>query len=566
VTTAEKPARGSLLEQLMAAVRPEFRAEVYVPAPNDPVFISDQCIVADCDRTAEALRQRLCCAHSQRFRKGGYRSMAEFLADPGPPTRGRKALAACVVTECKHGRWDRNGLCRKHSDWWKRAGRPDLVSWKAPDATPSDPASAECRLPFCDLWVGSPTKLFCPGHDDRWVRHGRPDLERFIADCELVGTAHIDLRALARQPRLEIQYALQCRNDTRSRTAPPRLVIPAVRLVEKLAIASLLELSEQEWRLAAATRPDQSLMFLLDARDAVEALRDGIGWEIEYPRDVWRLDKLPGVAAPASRPCPRARLQFDRITQPWLRDLGKRWTRLRLTSGLGIGAARAGVDALIRFSDFLTLVGVNTLADVNRPLLERYLARVMSQPGGPSVKKTRIGALNVFFQAVRQHGWDDSLPGGAGFYAGDTPPIPAQLDRRLAEFVMTQVRSAGRTPPRTSPRHLPQSRSASRGSTVARRPSSSAVWRVRFSGPVSAVQPGSPERLRIPRSIDASTCRRPVALSGSSVANRPPAIASVMACDTNVSRTTSVTQQLAHAVRLRPLRLGLWLWRLGAPP
>jgi len=82
VTTAEKPARGSLLEQLMAAVRPEFRVEVYVPAPNDPVFISDQCIVADCDRTAEALRQRLCCAHSQRFRKRGYRSMAEFLADP----------------------------------------------------------------------------------------------------------------------------------------------------------------------------------------------------------------------------------------------------------------------------------------------------------------------------------------------------------------------------------------------------------------------------------------------------------------------------------------------------
>ena len=94
-------------------------------------------------------------------------------------------------------------------------------------------------------------------------------------------------------------------------------------------------------------------MFLLDARDAVEALRDGIGWEIEYPRDVWRLDKLPGVAAPAGRPCPRARLRFERITQLWLRDLGKRWTRLRLTSGLSIGAARAEVDALIRFSDFL---------------------------------------------------------------------------------------------------------------------------------------------------------------------------------------------------------------------
>jgi hypothetical protein len=69
VTTAQKPIPGSALAKLMAVLRPEFRADVYVPAPNDPVFISDQCIVADCDRTAEALQNRLCCAHSQRFRK-----------------------------------------------------------------------------------------------------------------------------------------------------------------------------------------------------------------------------------------------------------------------------------------------------------------------------------------------------------------------------------------------------------------------------------------------------------------------------------------------------------------
>ena len=67
-------------------------------------------------------------------------------------------------------------------------------------------------------------------------------------------------------------------------------------------------------------------LFLVDARDAVESLRDGTGWEVEYPRDVWRLHKLPGITAPAGRPCPRARLRFDRIRQPWLRELAKRWT------------------------------------------------------------------------------------------------------------------------------------------------------------------------------------------------------------------------------------------------
>jgi hypothetical protein len=80
---------------------------------------------------------------------------------------------------------------------------------------------------------------------------------------------------------------------------------------------------------------------------------------------VWRLHKLAGITTPAGRPCPHARLRFDRIAQPWLRELAKRWTRLRLVSGLSIGAARAGVDALICFSAFLTGTGVDTLADVD---------------------------------------------------------------------------------------------------------------------------------------------------------------------------------------------------------
>jgi integrase len=97
------------------------------------------------------------------------------------------------------------------------------------------------------------------------------------------------------------------------------------------------------------------------------------------------------------------------------------------------------VDALTCFSRFLTLAGVDALAEVGRPLLERYLAHVASLPGGRGMKKTRIGALNVFFQNIRQHRWDDTLPGTAAFYPGDIPPVPEQADRRLAGYVMAQV-------------------------------------------------------------------------------------------------------------------------------
>ncbi|MFF7988015.1 hypothetical protein ACFZDK_55015 [Streptomyces sp. NPDC007901] len=117
--------------------------------------------------------------------------------------------------------------------------------------------------------------------------------------------------------------------------------MPAVRRITALGVTSLLDLSEQQWRRESGAQADESALFHLDARDALEALRDGTGWEIEYPRDVWRLHKLPGITTPAGRPCPRARLRFDRIPQPWLRELGKRWTKLRLTSGLGLTALSA---------------------------------------------------------------------------------------------------------------------------------------------------------------------------------------------------------------------------------
>jgi integrase len=440
VTAAERaPGRSGLLEQLMALVRPEFRTDIYIPAPDDPVFIADQCAVAGCDRTAVSIRRGLCNAHAIRFRKRGRPPMEDFLATPGPPVRGRRPLAPCVVEGCRYGRAARNGLCSKHRERWDRAGNPDLATWKAPDLAPGDPGRAECRLPFCDLWVMNPTKIFCTGHDDRWQRHGRPDPARFIAECELVGTACIDLQDLPPQLKLEIQYALQRRADARSRTAAPPLVMPAVRHVQAVGVTSLLDLSEQQWRQSAGAQAGEAVLFLIDARDALESLRDGIGWEIEYRQDIWRLHKLPGITIPAGRPCPRARLRFDRITQPWLRELAKRWTRLRLASGLSIGAARGGVDALTCFSRFLTLTGVNALADVGRPLLERYLAHVASLPGGPGMKKTRIGGLNLFFQNIRQNGWDDALPGTAAFYPGDIPAVPGQVDRRLAEYVMTQI-------------------------------------------------------------------------------------------------------------------------------
>ena len=231
--------------------------------------------------------------------------MEQFLADPGPPTRGRRALAACIGGRVPT--WHvgiEAGCAASTRGYWKRAGQPDPAAWEAPDLTPENLAQAECRLPFCDLWVESRTKLFCEGHYDalasaRSARSSNGSSPIASWSAPPAST----LRALAPQLRLEFQYALQCRYDSHDhRVAPPAGHTRRPARVNA-GIASLLDLSEQQWREAAAARPNQSAdRFLLHARDAIEALRDGTGWEVEYPRDIWRLDRLPGIAEPGKSP------------------------------------------------------------------------------------------------------------------------------------------------------------------------------------------------------------------------------------------------------------------------
>lgn len=108
-----------LLEKLLAAVRPQFRVDVYVPDPQDRVLGTNLCAVPGCDRSAK----RLCSSHDRRWRSRGCPDMAEFFADPGPPLHGRTEPGGCTVHGCHYGTsgW---GLCLRHRGAWTSAGSP----------------------------------------------------------------------------------------------------------------------------------------------------------------------------------------------------------------------------------------------------------------------------------------------------------------------------------------------------------------------------------------------------------------------------------------------------------
>ena len=428
-----------LLGKLVGAVRREFRAGILVPDPDNPVLGRRTCPAGGCDRPRA--ENGLCSAHGNRWRDRGRPDLAAFLADPGAPLNGRRQLTACSVAGCRYGS-SGHGLCMRHRSAWEHAGHPDPAAWAARAEPPAAQRRAECLLPFCALWTENTARQFCKAHDTRWRQLGSPEPGEFIEHCLLRGKARIDFRDLPAQLRLEMQYAVQCRRDQETITLPPQVAGWAVRRAREAGVESLLDLSEGEWRQASGSKGGTYQAFLLFARDAAEALAEGTGWEAEYPRDVWRLHRIPGlVMNPGKPPNSRIRLRFNRVAQPWLRALSKRWARLRLSSGLSVGTVQSDVAALTRFSEFLAAAGTTALSGADRALLERYLAWLASQAIGHGARTDAITSVSAFLQAIRQHGWDDTLPVTAAFFPGDIPSRPPQLTRHLAEHIMTQVES-----------------------------------------------------------------------------------------------------------------------------
>lgn len=430
-----------LLEKLIREVRAEFRVEVYLPDPDHPVLGRGACSVTGCDRSPSG--NRLCSTHQKRWADRGRPAMATFLADPGPPLNGRRDLTGCTVTGCRYGS-SGLGLCMRHRSAFASSGHPEPAVWAASVPAADPRGRKSCGLPFCSLWIEHEQNRFCKAHQTRWRMQGRPDVESFIQRCLLTGRDRIDYAGLTPLVTLELQYAVQCRADQARITLPAPVVNWAIRQVREARVASLLDLSAEQWADRAGPKTSSYPAFLAFARDVVEMLHEGTGWEVEYPKDIWRLDRLPGLTTNAGKPNPRNRLRFDRITQPWLRALVKRWSRLRLTSGLAVGTVVNDVTALTRFSIFLTeaVPEVDTLAKLDRAVLERYLAWLATAGLSHGAKEDAVTGVGMFFQAVRQHDWDPSLPTTAVFFTGDLPPRPARVSRRLAEHVMTQVEAA----------------------------------------------------------------------------------------------------------------------------
>ena len=298
-----------------------------------------------------------------------------------------------------------------------------------------------------------------------------------------LGCEWIDVRCLPGRLRLEIQYVLQCRGDERQSRLRPVTVQQILRDLAATGAASLLERTEEQWaepgpRGISARGGRQ---FTLDARARIEQLAFGSGWEVEYPRDKWRLRNLgiqPGKEVAA--------IDFAPISQPWLAALAKRWCRWRLSAGLSAGEAAQGIRVIRRFSAFLAAHAPGGgPASIDRPLLERYLADLSASLSPSSRQGARLGA--------------ERIPPGHP---------PARLGRRLP------ARHRG-----LLSRGLPQARPAA--SPGGRRPCDGPGREPREPGPLG--QPRLPADHRDPDPLRAADLQRRQPVPGTASSPTPPA-------------------------------------------
>ena len=219
--------------------------------------------------------------------------------------------------------------------------------------------------------------MFCHAHASAWKLHDRPDPAGFAAgygDEAKLGRDRISLRALSAQLRLEWQYAFQARSDAGRQKVNPGEAQRAVNFTAGAGVTSLLDWDEGRWRQhkpppgqpgVTATTPRSLIIY---ARRQAEELAFGRGWDVEYPRDTWRLRNL-GIHDPI------ANVRFGGIPQPWLKDLAKRWCRWRLATGLSPGSPARGARVLAHFGTWLAGQDENAGIEAVHPAAARTLPR-----------------------------------------------------------------------------------------------------------------------------------------------------------------------------------------------
>ena len=426
-----------LHDRLLELVRPEFRPAVIMVATGDPVMGFRECKVDGCVRPGP--NKDMCTAHYQRWMFEGQPDLDGWVPTTNPGIRGRTQLRMCLVGGCRRGVTSA-GLCAAHRLVWVKVDRPPIADWCL-TVPPANDGKPDCGVEDCTLLAESAEPGLCRVHGERWRNAGKPPFDEFSDRQLTMGQLRFDFRGIRPGIQLELQYALQCKVDERKGKATPVLFTPLLNELRSTTATSLLERSADDWLAGMGRLTNAYCSFKALVRFTIRCLqdvRDGSGWDSEYPRDVWELRRLNMARAHGNI---AGQIRFTEIPQPWLRDLAKRYTRMRLSAGLCVSSVQLGRNAIVSLAVFVEerCPGSRSAAILTRELLEGWLARTAQQMSSVASRKGYLSGLRGFLTAVRRHCWAPSLPSSAALHPEDFPRKTAMGSRFLSEFVMAQL-------------------------------------------------------------------------------------------------------------------------------
>ncbi len=162
------------------------------------------------------------------------------------------------------------------------------------------------------MWAEGAAPL-CITHRARWRTAGRPPIGQLVpAACDNAVPGHERFASPApAHLRLEVQYAVQRRDDGRLRTPPDHLQ-QFIRAAAASGVHSLLDWPEEQWLaygLLARSGAAQARSLAIQARRQIEDLHYGRGWDVEYPVmsggcGTWASPHLTPTSGSAPSPSP----------------------------------------------------------------------------------------------------------------------------------------------------------------------------------------------------------------------------------------------------------------------
>jgi len=370
--------------RLAALVDPAFLTEagwdpatsVLSPPPAHPLLGRPVCRVERCSTTAPA-RSRLCAACRRRLDHHG---LADDETDLLPALTGwAKGPGLCAVTDCRR-EWvsSRRGLCRAHLDQADTLGIGVAEFCGHPAAQPlagCDP----CAVVACVQQRRHRGGLYCEAHQLR-LRHACREDRHFdeqrwrLTETPVGRGGQISLRGLTPVVIAEVLVGLQQRSrldGVKTKEADLRLWCNQLRAQQAVTLG--------DYVLSAGADPMlQSLANSVSAH-ARRALATP---ETEIAGDEWDLRVFGHTGT----------LSFTKITQPWLREVAKRWAsddlpKRRSTAARGGLAVRHHLGCVARLSESLRMRPDRgeVPAALDRPAMETFLNRLAYLQGAGQI-------------------------------------------------------------------------------------------------------------------------------------------------------------------------------------